>query len=69
MHSYIMDNVVRLRDLEILTGLGFAHGITEQQNRVMIQTHLAVGLWPRFSWMDLKLDEAVDDSGPQCPPG
>lgn len=49
--NYIKNNVARVRDIELLTGLQFFPNL-ENTPRLRLDIHLQVGLWERLSWMD-----------------
>ena len=65
---YLQENLVRLRDVELLTSLQLMTSVTNEVDRIFLLTHSEVGLWPRISWLDLSDDDVISNE-PLCPPG
>ena len=65
---YLQENLVRLRDVELLTSLQLMTSVTNEVDRIFLLTHSEVGLWPRISWLDLSDDDVISNE-PECPPG
>ncbi|XP_064605708.1 uncharacterized protein LOC135470602 [Liolophura sinensis] len=67
--AYLKDNVVRIRDIELLTGLQFFTEL-ESTMAARLRTFLPVTIWPTSleptNWIDLPCPEVKDAS---CPPG
>ena len=65
--EHLRENVARVRDIELLTGLTFFTDL-ETSLRIKTETYLPEHLWSRISWMDTD-DQCPDLSqGAQCPP-
>ena len=65
---HLQENVVRLRDVEMLTSLQLLTSASDEQERILLLTHSEVGLWPRMSWLDLADDDVITNE-PICPQG
>ena len=63
--NYIKNNVARVRDIELLTGLQFFPDL-DNTPRLRLETHLDVGLWDRLTWMD-EVDVCPEEMQPECP--
>ena len=62
--EYIKNNVARVKDVELLTGLTFFPHL-DSTARLRLNTHLAVGLWDRLTWIDQI--SSCPDLQPECP--
>jgi len=49
--NYLKFHTVRVRDVELLTGLTLFGGM-DPPSRVKLVTYLSEDLWPRPSWLD-----------------
>lgn len=68
MSRYLNENLVRVHDIELLTGFVFMTGLMDERQRRHLVTNLATELWRVPSWMDLADSEAVVGQA-ECPPG
>ena len=67
--EYLRENVARVKDVELLTGLTFFSKI-EASSRVILSTFLPEALWPTQSWMDAGDDnECPVLNAAECPAG
>ena len=65
---YLQENVIRLTDIESLTSLHLLSAIADEHERILLNTHLQVGLWDRMSWLDLSDDDVILEEA-DCPAG
>jgi len=69
--EYLRQNVARVRDIELLTGLTFFPGVDVPSARIKLTTYLPEQPWSTLPWTDVDGEcPIIDENDPNnCPAG